>query len=268
MTRIPRSTRSRGSASTASLCLALAASLTLVAGPARAGDVEEAKLHFEKAQTAYKLGQFDEAIREYEAAYRAMPDPAFLFNIAQSERQQYRLDKKPQRLHKSLSLYKSYLREMPKANNRETVQKLIEELHQLISAMETQQPEDKNKDRPARLVIRGESAEGGQVTLDGKLLGTVPLAREVEPGVHLVRVTKQGYKPYSTSVDVSGGSKIDLPVALEPVAGVQAKQGTPVYKTWWFWTIVGVAVAGGAGTGIYFATRGDDIPAMPEIDLR
>jgi hypothetical protein len=32
----------------------------------------------------------------------------------------------------------------------------------------------------------------------------------------------------------------------------------PVYRRWWFWTLVGAAVAGaGAGTGIYFATRSD-----------
>lgn len=238
--------------------------------PARAGDEEEAKLHFEKAQTAYKLGQFEEAVREYEAAYRAMPDPAFLFNIAQSQRQQYRVDKKSFRLHKALSLYKSYLREMPEAPNRETVQKLIEELHQLLSQMEdrAQQTDQDEKKREARLVIRGESAEGGQVTLDGKLVGTVPVSLQVEPGVHLVRVTRPGYKPYSTSITVSAGLKLDLPVALESVSGGRRDEGTPVYKAWWFWTIIGVAVAGGAGTGIYFATRGDDIPAMPEIDLR
>lgn len=271
MTPIPRSIRSRGRSS-AHLLLALLVGLAFFAPgrAARAGDEEEAKLHFEKAQTAYKLGQFEEAIREYEAAYRAMPDAAFLFNIAQSQRQQYRLDKKPFRLHKALSLYKSYLREMPQASNRETVQKLIDELHQLLSSMEdqAQQAEQNDKNREARLVIRGESAEGGQVTLDGKLVGTVPLSLKVEPGVHLVRVTRAGHKPYSTSITVSAGLKLDLPVALESVSGGGRDEGTPVYKAWWFWTIIGVAVAGGAGTGIYFATRGDDIPAMPEIDLR
>jgi hypothetical protein len=28
------------------------------------------------------------------------------------------------------------------------------------------------------------------------------------------------------------------------------------YQTWWFWTVVGVVVAGGAGTGIYFGIKG------------
>jgi tetratricopeptide (TPR) repeat protein len=257
-------TRSTPSSAGASLLVAV----LLAAAPAWAGDVEEAKLHFERAQTAYKLGQYAEAIQDYEAAYRAMPDPAFLFNIAQAHRQQYRLDKKGFHLHKALSLYKSYLREMPEANNRNTVQKLIEELQSLVTTLEDRA--DEADKREARLVLRGETAEGGQVSLDGKSIGTVPLSHVVEPGVHLVKVTKAGYKPWSSSVTVAAGSKLDLPVALERMGGQgpAPAPSTPFYKKWWFWTIVGVAVAGGAGTGIYFATRGDDIPAMPEIDLR
>jgi hypothetical protein len=252
--------------SRAGLVLAVVLGLSLGSRPAGA-DVEEAKLHFQKAETAYKLGHFLEAIREYDAAYRAMPDAAFLFNIAQSQRQQYYQDKKVERLHKALSLYKSYLREMPKAPNRETVRKIIEELQSLAAAME-QRAHDQGEKKPARLMVRGESADGGQITLDGKLIGTVPLSHNVnEPGTHLVKVTKAGFRPYSTSITLSAGSQLELPVVLQPVGG-RRQADTPVYKTWWFWTIVGVAVAGGTGAGIYFATRGDDIPSMPEIDLR
>jgi len=238
----------------------------LLTAEVKAGDVEEAKLHFDKAQTAYKLGQFDEAIREYEAAYRAMADPAFLFNMAQSHRQQHRLDHKAFHLHKSLSLYRSYLREMPKAPNRETVHKLMDELQSLISDIENQAQHQDGKDKEARLVIRGDTARGGQVELDGKSIGAVPIAEKVTPGVHKVKVTKAGYRPYVTTVTVSEGSSLDLPVRLVSLHGPASE--SPIYKKWWFWTIIGVAVAGGAGTGIYFATRGDDIPAMPEIDLR
>ncbi len=33
------------------------------------------------------------------------------------------------------------------------------------------------------------------------------------------------------------------------------KESKPVYKTWWFWTAMGVVVLGGAGAGAYAATR-------------
>jgi len=36
---------------------------------------------------SYDLGHFDAAIVDFEAAYAAYPDKAFLFNIAQSHRQ-------------------------------------------------------------------------------------------------------------------------------------------------------------------------------------
>ena len=37
------------------------------------------------------------------------------------------------------------------------------------------------------------------------------------------------------------------------------KEGTPVYKAWWLWTVVGVVVLAGAGVGTYFAlTSGKD----------
>jgi hypothetical protein len=39
-----------------------------------------------------------------------------------------------------------------------------------------------------------------------------------------------------------------------------------VYKKWWFWTGLAV-VAGGAGVGIYAATRGGETSAPPMTDL-
>lgn len=241
--------------------------LVILSAEARAADEEEAKIHFDKAQTAYKLGKYAEAIREYEAAYRAMPDAAFLFNIAQSHRQQYRLDRRTKHLQKALTLYKSYLREMPLAPNKETVQKIIEELKSLLTAVEDQTQDEKKK---ARIMLRGDQAQGAQVTIDDKVAGTIPLSLEVEPGVHLVKVTKEGHEPWSTSVNVEPGGKLDLPVMLQrttPTDGTRQTE-TPVYKKWWFWTIIGAVAVAGAGTGIYFATRGDEIPPYPQIDLR
>lgn len=257
-----RNARAEGPARGVLAAVLLGALLMAWAGPVQAADTEEAKRHFEKAEMAYKLGKYEEAIRGYEEAYRAMPEPAFLFNIAQAHRQQFRLSRKPYHLEKALSLYKNYLREMPKAPNRGTVRKLIDELKELLTAVE-ERHNDTNKG-PAMLVLRGEIAGGATVTIDGKTAGTIPLSKKVEPGVHLVQVTKQGYAPWSTSITVDAGGKMDLPVMLQKRGGGGATPGpTPVYKKWWFWTIVGAVAVAGAGTGIYFATRGDDIPQMP-----
>ena len=41
----------------------------------------------------------------------------------------------------------------------------------------------------------------------------------------------------------------------------------PVYKRWWFWGIVGGAVAASLGAGIYFGTRGDSSAGGPGLDV-
>src|SRR5437763_9653144 len=43
-----------------------------------------AKAHYEKAQQLYATGTYDEAIAEYEEAYRLKPHPNVLYNIAQA----------------------------------------------------------------------------------------------------------------------------------------------------------------------------------------
>lgn len=50
--------------------------------------------------------------------------------------------------------------------------------------------------------------------------------------------------------------------ASDPGAGTSAVAGTPYFKTWWFWTLIGVGVAGvAAGIAVPLALSGDDAPA-------
>ena len=255
-----RSIRSSASAS-------LIAVLFLVAAPARAEDAEEAKRHFDKAQTAYKLGRFDEAIKEYEGAYRAMPEAAFLFNIAQAHRQQYQIDRSPGHIQKALSLYRAYLRESPSAQNRDTVMKLIDELKGLLSDIEGRSSAPK---QPGVLVLRGDTSRGAVVRLDGKVVGTIPLSVNLPAGSYFVQVSLVGHSPWSSAITIASGSHLELPVVLERQGSSTPPppSSTPVYKKWWFWTIIGAVVVAGAGVGIYYGTRGQSVTPMPELDLR
>lgn len=50
-------------------------------------DMAKAREKFSQGERAYNLGEFDRAVSLFKEAYEAEPDPAFLFNIAQSYRQ-------------------------------------------------------------------------------------------------------------------------------------------------------------------------------------
>ena len=139
-----------------------------------------ARRHFERGEKLFALGKFDEALEEYQTAFDAKPLPAFLYNIGQCYRNLGDLDQ-------AIFSFKKYLKLEPEAENREAVERLIEDL----------------EDQKAR----GE-------------------------GEKFVRK-----KP-----------------------GTESK---PVYKKWWFWTGVGVAVVGGSAA--IYASGGGSSP--PSTDL-
>ena len=57
------------------------------AGARQAADNKTAaKEHYKRGTSFYDLGKYDDAIKEFEAAYQLKNDPAFLFNLAQSYR--------------------------------------------------------------------------------------------------------------------------------------------------------------------------------------
>lgn len=61
--------------------------LGLIGGMAFAQPANVAEDEFNKGNTAYNLGKWDEAIAHFTTAYEASPIPDFLYNIAQSHRQ-------------------------------------------------------------------------------------------------------------------------------------------------------------------------------------
>ncbi len=94
--------------------------------PTPSGDPKvEAKAHFDKGNTHYNLGEFDDAIAEFKTAYQLSSAPGLLFNIAQS----YRLKKD---YEEASQFYKTYLRLKPDAANRGEVEERIKEMDHLI----------------------------------------------------------------------------------------------------------------------------------------
>jgi len=115
------------------LLIALALQLGGVSTARAQDDVAAAREHFAKGTRAFDLGQYDEAAKEYEAAYKAKDDPALLFNIGQAYRQ---LGEKVA----AVRAYKGYLRRMPDAPNRAVVEARIAELSHAIEEEKRKSP--------------------------------------------------------------------------------------------------------------------------------
>jgi tetratricopeptide (TPR) repeat protein len=110
--------------------VAVVLSVGLTAATAHAEDKSAAKDHWERGTKFYDIGKYDDAIKEFEAAYEAKSDPAFLYNLAQS----HRLAGHP---NEALRLYRTYLRYVPKAPNRADIDDRIKELEKAAAEKPT-----------------------------------------------------------------------------------------------------------------------------------
>lgn len=88
----------------------------------------------------------------------------------------------------------------------------------------------------ATLLVVHSKVVGARVALDGRDLGLVPAEAVVAPGSHRVAVTHADYERADVSTVIGQGQRRILDVQLE------GKK--PIYAKWWFWTGIGVAVAG------------------------
>ncbi|HEY8926577.1 MAG TPA: tetratricopeptide repeat protein [Polyangia bacterium] len=95
-------------------------------GPARADDTASAREHYERGTKFYDIGKYDDAIREFEAAYEAKSDPAIIYNLAQA----HRLAGHNQ---EALQLYRNYLRYVPHPPNRADIDERIRVLEKAIA---------------------------------------------------------------------------------------------------------------------------------------
>lgn len=157
--------------------------------------------HFQRGKVAFDLGHFEEALRQYETAYRLLPAPKMLFNIGQCHRNLNHYEQ-------ALFAFRRYRRELPGAPNVASVDKLLVELKEKLRLHHQAEKErDEEKNRQAQKAAQ---------------LATLKAASRRTPAA--------------------------------PV---------PIYKKWWFWTVIGGVALGGGAAGVYFATRPAELPASP-----
>jgi len=225
-----------------------------IAEPAAKDGKLEAKAHFMSGQSHYNLNEFPEALADFKDAYRLFPDPVFLYNLGQCERQLGHFEE-------AIRFYRSFLREQPKAANRQEVAHKIEEMEAAI------------KNRAPEPVV----APGGEPVAP-------PTANAPATGVALPTPTPSAASPVAEPAAPNGWSETGerAPNALlvaTPTRDEASSSGldlsskpmqptpatTAFYQHWWFWPAVAV-VAIGAGVGIYAVTASKGT-SEPTTDL-
>jgi hypothetical protein len=104
------------------------------------------------------------------------------------------------------------------------------------------------RSRSALLLVETRPA-GATVFVDGQRIGTSSPRTElvVDAGSHQVTARRESYEEASVSVVLPAGSTRTLTVSLEHT--------TPVTQRWWFWSAVGLAVAGGVAVSVALVTE-------------
>ncbi len=92
----------------------------------------------------------------------------------------------------------------------------VDETHELDAPVGGVSPLDvRLKEKPGRLSI--DALAQAQVTLDGRFVASTPLAQplDVEPGHHLLAVTRNGYRAYVHEIEIGRDEAKTLDVKLE-----------------------------------------------------
>jgi hypothetical protein len=86
------------------------------------------------------------------------------------------------------------------------------------------------------------NAIGAEASLDGVALGSLPVEKEVEPGIHRLDVASKGFLPYGEMVEIKNNTRNQVDVALMSENEVPGPV-TPAFIT--ATSIAGIGLAGG-----------------------
>jgi outer membrane receptor for ferrienterochelin and colicins len=189
------------------LLLPLAALLVLAPAPARGdANADEADLRFQRGAGLFKSGRYEEALLEFLASNRLVPNRNVVFNIARSY-------EALEQFEEAYRYYAQYIAEETDPGERKAAQKRVSDL------------------RPRVALIRIESEPPGatvyleRVDLGGR--GETPLLIAVSPGDHNVLLRMPGTKPTSVSVNALRGAEVPVMFKLEPVLGTLVISSRP-----------------------------------------
>jgi tetratricopeptide (TPR) repeat protein len=250
--------------------LATAVALGLVLSPTTSAAVEKkadklAKQKFQEGQTAYDVGQFDEALTAYTEAYKLKALPAFLFNIAQCHRQLKNWER-------AAFFYRRYLKLSPNAPNADQTRELLAEVEKRAAeapsspavATAPAPAETAPVPPPAAFVPPPSSAPATGPSAAGTTSPPPPAAAPKTEWSEIPTATPSApaapnpatSETASTRTVVAEADSIHVVPAV-PIGETEKKNDKPVYDQAWFWLVVvgAVVVAAAATTSIVYAVN-------------
>ncbi len=187
-----------------------------------------------EAKKAFDLGDFPKAIERYEAAYQLKAAPGLLFNLGQSHRKAGNLDR-------ASFYFRRYLETNPPTAQAKATEDVIAEVDAALAQQKAEKAaQDKKNAERLELEEQRKHAAAEQL-------------RQLE--VEKARLEVENAK----------GRQLTLEAALNEDA-----PEPPVTQRWWFWTAIGVVVAGApVTTATVVATAPQPVQTtFPDISAR
>ncbi len=181
--------------------------------------LESARKEFERGGDLFEKGDFQNAADAFMAAYKAKAFAAFLFNAAVCY-------EKLKDYKQAVELFKRYLSEEPRAQDKDTVEKRIKTLEDEIARAAAAPPADPAAPPPPAVVlpeVKTKSVvvitskpDGATIYLDDKKNGSIgetPWNGSIE-GTHTIIIESKGYKTEKKKITPSPDKLYDLYFAL------------------------------------------------------
>jgi tetratricopeptide (TPR) repeat protein len=191
---------------------------------------KDARRIYDEATAAFGLGRYAEAAEKYEAAFSLRPDPALLYNAAQS----YRLAGNKGR---ALELYRNYVRLYPDGTNAEDARTHVAALKK---AIEDERASSAPPVAPARVP-------------------TAPPPPSMPPSAAMPPPVETPI-PAAAPLPSAPPPAAETNVAMVSRPGPAGDEQTPLTRQTWFWVAVGVAAVLVGTTVVLLATRGEKFP--------
>jgi tetratricopeptide (TPR) repeat protein len=218
----------------------------LLASAAHAEDRAAAREHYMKGTKLFKLGHYEDAVKEYDLAYQAKDDPVLLYNIAQAHRL-------AGHTKDAIFYYKAFLRKSPGNPHTAEVETKIAELQKLLkqqSRAENLNPNDPIPPKGGETETRPDKPRGPEAKPSKPAVVTTapPPSRPLFENGEAIPPPTAPAPPEETTTPppanpppAAATPQPAKPPAAELTKAPPPKDSKPIYKKWWFWTAIGGA---------------------------